>query len=95
MAKRIQPYAAVGLSPTVRGVMKREQIRENIEHLHEVATAACWLSGLDLPVRLIVIPEGALQGFTDEIFDWDHEKYYERSVGKVAGVPFQATPGGK
>ena len=28
--------------------------------------AASWLSSLDLPVRLIVVPEGALQGFNDE-----------------------------
>lgn len=85
MAKRIQPYAAVGLSPTIRGVMKREQIRQNIDHLHEVTTAACWLSGLDLPVRLIVIPEGVLQGFTDEIFDWDHEKYAEEVAIDIPG----------
>ena len=75
MATGIDSYVAVGISPTVRGVLQREQIRANIEHIHEVCAAACWLSSLDLPVRLIVIPEGALQGFTDEVFDWDHHKY--------------------
>jgi hypothetical protein len=69
MAKVIESYTAVGISPTVRGVLKREQIKANIDHLHEVCAAACWLSSLDLPVRLILIPEGALQGFTDEVFD--------------------------
>ena len=75
MAKAIESYVAVGISPTVRGVVKREQIKTNIDHIHEVCAAACWLSSLDLPVRLIVIPEGALQGFTDEVFDWDHQQY--------------------
>jgi predicted amidohydrolase len=75
MAKGIDSYVAVGISPTVRGVLRREQIKTNIDHIHEVCAAACWLSSLDLPVRLIVIPEGALQGFTDEVFDWDHQKY--------------------
>jgi len=75
MAKGIDSYVAVGISPTVRGVVKREQIKTNIDHIHEVCAAACWLSSLDLPVRLIVIPEGALQGFTDEVFDWEHQKY--------------------
>lgn len=69
MAKAVQAYTAVGISPTVRGVLKREQIKTNIEHIHEVCAAACWLSSLALPVKLIVIPEGALQGFTDEVFD--------------------------
>ncbi len=85
MAQYVEPYAAAGLSPTIRGVLKREQIRTNIDHLHELATAACWLSGLDLPVRLLVIPEGALQGFTDEIFDWDHERYAEEIAIEIPG----------
>lgn len=85
MAKAVQAYTAVGISPTVRGVLKREQITTNIEHLHEVCAAACWLSSLDLPVRLIVIPEGALQGFTDEVFDWDHEKYANEIAIDIPG----------
>ncbi len=85
MAKAVQAYTAVGISPTVRGVLKREQIKTNIEHIHEVCAAACWLSSLALPVKLIVIPEGALQGFTDEVFDWDHEKYADEIAIDVPG----------
>lgn len=85
MAKSIESYTAVGISPTVRGVLKREQIKTNIDHLHEVCAAACWLSSLDLPVRLIVIPEGALQGFTDEVFDWDHQQYAEEIAIDIPG----------
>jgi predicted amidohydrolase len=85
MAKAVQSYTAVGISPTVRGVLKREQIMGNIAHLHEVCAAACWLSSLDLPVRLIVVPEGALQGFTDEVFDWDHAKYAEEIAIDIPG----------
>jgi predicted amidohydrolase len=85
MAKAIESYVAVGVSHTVRGVLKREHIKLNIEHLHEVCAAACWLSSLDLPVRLIVIPEGGLQGFTDEVFDWDHQKYAEEIAIDIPG----------
>jgi predicted amidohydrolase len=85
MANAVQSYTAVGISPTVRGVLKREQITTNIEHIHEVCAAACWLSSLDLPVRLIVIPEGALQGFTDEVFDWEHGKYAEEIAIDIPG----------
>ena len=71
----MEPYVAVGLSSTVWGVRKREEIRKNLEHIRELVAAATWLSSLDLPVKLIAIPEGALQGFTDEVFDMDHTEY--------------------
>ena len=57
----IKPYTAVGLIPTVRGVRRRADIQINLEHLEHLTKAAAWLSSLDLPVRLIAIPEGALQ----------------------------------
>src|ERR1051326_1212992 len=66
------PYTAVGLIPTVRGVRKRAEIQRNLDHIAHLVAAASWLSSLDLPVRLVLLPEGALQGFTDEVFDLDH-----------------------
>ena len=66
----IKPYTAVGLVSTVRGIRKRADIRVNLEHLKYLVKAAAWLSSLDLPVRLIAIPEGALQGFNDEFWTW-------------------------
>jgi predicted amidohydrolase len=81
----IQPYTAVGLIPTVRGVRKRAEIERNLEHLSHVLAAASWLSSLDLPVRLVAIPEGALQGFTDEVFDLDHATYAGETAIDVPG----------
>jgi len=71
----IEPYQVVGLIPTMRGIRHREEIRWNLDHIAHLIKAATWLSSLDLPVRLIAIPEGGLQGFTDEILDLDHEEY--------------------
>ena len=71
----IKPYTAVGLIPTVRGIRKREDIMVNIEHLNHLVKAASWLSSLSLPVRLIAYPEGALQGFNDEVLDADHAEF--------------------
>jgi hypothetical protein len=61
----IEPYQALGLVPTMRGIRRREEIQTNLEHLSHLIKAASWLSSLDLPVRLIAVPEGALQGFND------------------------------
>jgi len=71
----VKPYTAVGLVPTVRGIRRRQDIMVNVEHLTHLVKAAAWLSSLDLPVRLIAIPEGALQGFNDEVLDADHAEF--------------------
>jgi len=81
----IEPYTAVGLVTTVRGVRRRDQIKRNLDHIAEVMGAASWLSSLDLPVRLVAIPEGALQGFTDEVFDLDHATYASEVAIDVPG----------
>ncbi|HEX9342009.1 MAG TPA: nitrilase-related carbon-nitrogen hydrolase [Actinomycetota bacterium] len=81
----VVPYTAVGLVTTVRGVRRRGEIKRNLEHVADVMGAASWLSSLDLPVRLVAIPEGALQGFTDEVFDLDHATYAEEVAIDVPG----------
>src|SRR2546423_6024237 len=86
----IKPYTAVGLIPTVRGIRKRADIMENVEHLRHLVKAASWLSSLDLPVRLIAIPEGALQGFNDEVLDLDHVEFARECAIDIPGEETQA-----
>ncbi len=81
----IRPYTAVGLIPTVRGIRKRADIALNIEHLTHLVKAAAWLSGLDQPVRLIAIPEGALQAFNDEVLVLDHAKFANECAIDIPG----------
>ncbi len=71
----IEPYTAVGLIPSFWGIRRRADIAKNLEHLESLTHAAYWLSNLDIPVRLIAIPEGALQGFNDEVLDVDHAEF--------------------
>jgi predicted amidohydrolase len=82
---RMKPYTAVGLIPTARGIRKRADIRVNLEHLKHLVKAAAWLSSLDLPVRLIAIPEGALQGFNDEVMDLDHVQFAREGAIDIPG----------
>jgi predicted amidohydrolase len=81
----IEPYMAVGLITTVWGARKRADITRNIEHIHGVMKAASWLSSLDFPVRYVAIPEGGLQGFTDEVFDTDHRTFAQESAIDIPG----------
>jgi predicted amidohydrolase len=86
----VAPYQAIGLVPTMRGIRRRDEIMWNVEHLSHLIKAACWLSALDLPVRLIAIPEGGLQGFTDEVFDLDHRDYAENCAIDIPGPETRA-----
>src|SRR5438105_15782647 len=81
----IKPYTAVGLIPTVRGIRKRADIKINLEHLQHLVKAASWLSALDIPVRLIAFPEGALQAFNDEVLDLDHVKFARECAIDIPG----------
>ena len=81
----IEPYQAVGLIQTMRGIRRREEISWNLEHISHMVKAASWLSSMDLPVRLICIPEGGLQGFTDEVLDLDHETYARECAIDIPG----------
>src|SRR5438105_413413 len=86
----IRPYTAVGLIPTVRGIRRREDIKTNLEHLAHLVKAASWLSSLDLPVRLIAIPEGALQAFNDEVLDLDHVEFARTCAIDIPGPETEA-----
>lgn len=81
----IEPYNAVGLIPTMWGVSERADIMRNIEHQAHMVKAACWLTGLDLPVKLIAFPEGALQGFNDEVLDLDHATFANTCAIDIPG----------
>ncbi|MEM7539959.1 MAG: nitrilase-related carbon-nitrogen hydrolase [Pseudomonadota bacterium] len=81
----IEPFNAVGLIPTVWGISERADIMRNIEHQSHMVKAACWLSGLDLPVKLIAFPEGALQAFNDEVLDLDHATFAKECAIDIPG----------
>src|ERR1700740_3672353 len=81
----IEPYQAIGLVPTMRGIRHRDEIGVNIEPIRHLIKAASGLSSLDLPVRLIAVPEGALQGFNDEVLDIDHETFARECAIDIPG----------
>jgi predicted amidohydrolase len=68
----IAPYMAIGLSTVVYGVADRKHIRHNLETIEDNIHAAVSIVNINMPVKLIALAEGAMTGFTDEIFDLDH-----------------------
>ena len=90
----IEPYQAIGLVPTMWGIRRREDIRRNLEHLDRLVTASTWLGGLDLPVRLVAIPEGALQGF-DDLCGHPHKSSYAETCVMPRDAPDPGGSGGR
>jgi predicted amidohydrolase len=83
--EKIEQYMALALQPVMVGAKERGDITRNLDHIAELAFAAKNVTEIELPVRLYTIPEGALQGFTDEIFDWDHLKVVEKLAIEIPG----------
>jgi len=85
MSQAPDPYVALALQPAFKGVRKKDQIMDNIENISMLMDVAIWMSETELPVRLIAIPEGALQGFADEIFDMSHADYLNAIAIEIPG----------
>jgi beta-ureidopropionase len=68
----VAPYMAIGLSTVVYGIAHRRHIRKNLEIIEENIHAAISMVNINLPVKLLNLAEGALTGFTDEVFDLPH-----------------------
>ena len=71
-ATPVAPYLALGLSTVIHCIAERRHIRHNLENIEEAIHAAISMTNINLPVRIIALCEGALTGFTDEIFDLPH-----------------------
>ena len=83
--KPIDQYMALALQPVMIGAKEPADFTRNLDHIAELALAAKNVTEIELPVRLYAIPEAHLQGFTDEIFDWDHVEYAERLAIDIPG----------
>ena len=70
--KPIAPYLAVGLSTVVYGVAERKHIRRNLATIEDAIHAAVGIISINMPIKVLALAEGALTGFTDEIFDVPH-----------------------
>jgi predicted amidohydrolase len=71
--KPIPPYQAIGLSTVVYGVCERSQIKKNLDNIEDAFRAAVEISNINMPNRIVALSEGALTGFTDEVFDIPHK----------------------
>lgn len=83
--KPLAPYMAIGLSTTITGIAERRHIRYNLENIEDVIHGTISMVNINMPVKIICLAEGALTGFTDEIFDLPHKLAAEELFIDIPG----------
>ncbi|MBP1761811.1 MAG: nitrilase/cyanide hydratase and apolipoprotein N-acyltransferase [Firmicutes bacterium] len=68
----IAPYIAIGLSTVVYGISERKHITANLNIIEDCIVGAIETVNINMPVKIVALPEGSLTGFTDEVFDIPH-----------------------
>ena len=81
----IDPYQAVALQTTVRHITSRAEVEKNLNHIGNMSDLVMHMCSLELPVRLIALGEGAIQGFADEILNLAPAEYVETMAGQIPG----------
>jgi predicted amidohydrolase len=81
----IEQYMALAIQPAMVGTFKKEDIKRNIDHIKDIIRAGFWLGGIEMQVKLAAIPEGALQGFNDELMDRDHVDFARNMAIDIPG----------
>jgi len=76
---------AVGIQSSFFDIKQRADIKRNLDHICEMIDVAVLACSLELPVRLVALPEGAIQGFGDEIRDVDQAEYAKQCIIDIPG----------
>lgn len=81
----IKPYMAVGLQTTVRHVTTRDETKKNLDHICGMIDLVMHMCSMELPVKLVALSEGVIQGFVDEIAHLSRAEYAETMAAEIPG----------
>jgi predicted amidohydrolase len=81
----LDPYVAVALQTTVRHVVRRQEVERNLAHIGNMLDLVCHICSLELPVRLVALGEGCIQGFADEILHLSSAEYAATMAADIPG----------
>ena len=81
----IDPYLAVALQTKVKHVKTRNETQINLDHIGKMIEMVTHMCSLELPVKLIALGEGSIQGFVDEILDMDQAEYAKTMAAEIPG----------
>ena len=64
----IDPYLAVALQTKVKHIKTRDEVQINLDHIGNMIEMVTHMCSMELPVKLIALGEGAIQGLS--LFPW-------------------------
>ena len=82
----IDPYLAVALQTKVKHVKTRDEVQINLDHIGNMIEMVTHMCSMELPVKLIALGEGAIQGFVDEILDMNQAEYSKTMAAEIPGT---------
>lgn len=82
-------YTAIGLQLSFWVAQTRKEYKKNLEYISQCIDAAMYLD-FSFPIKLIVLPEGSIQGFADELLQWDHVKAARKLMIEIPGEETEA-----
>ncbi|MDD2586686.1 MAG: hydrolase [Syntrophomonadaceae bacterium] len=68
----IAPYIAIGISTVAYGIAERKHIKTNLDIIEDCIRGAVETVNINMPVKVVSLAEGAMTGFTEEVFDIPH-----------------------
>ncbi len=81
----IDPYMAVALQTNVHHVTSRAETKKNLTHIGNMIDLVVHMCSMELPVKLIALSEGVIQGFVDEIMDMNQAEYTRTMAADIPG----------
>lgn len=68
----VAPYIAIGISTVAYGIAERKHIKTNLDIIEDCIRGAVETVNINMPVKVVALAEGAMTGFTEEVFDIPH-----------------------
>ncbi|MBI3090959.1 MAG: hydrolase [Candidatus Tectomicrobia bacterium] len=77
-------YSAIALQPTFWALDRREDVRRNLDHINDCLELAVFFTSLELPVKLIALPECVVMGLPSKGYSTEIPGPETDALGKKA-----------
>jgi len=81
----VDQFTGVAIQSNIPLARKRDEFRDNIKHVERIIDNAYLTTSIELPPKLVVLPEASFQGFRDEFIDQDHLDYVKNMAIDIPG----------
>lgn len=81
----VELYTAIALQPAFWGCLKRSDIKRNLKHICDFIDSRIYVPSIEYPVKLVALPELALQSMQTEAVDMGHVQVARELAIEIPG----------